>query len=423
MAEQLAIAGGSPVKSDAYPAWPYFDAKDEAILLEVLRSGVWGGYPEPGKYNARFCETFAAYQNGGKAGANGILMVNGTVTMEVALKALGIGWGDEVIIPALTFAATGYAPIAAGALPVVVDVEPEAWTIDPKAVEAAITPRTKAIMPVHCGQVVSDMDAIVAIARKHGLAIVEDCAHSQGKEWGGQGVGLIGDFGSFSHQSSKILTAGEGGTLLTKDATLARRAHSLIDCGRAKDDAGKEFTFGANFRLGELHAALLNTQMDRFEAQRAERETNGRYMEEQLAKVKGVRALKVFDRVTRLSFYRFIIAIDPDAYGNVGNAAVCEALDAEGIGCWVGYESMSDYELFQPHLSRMPVPMQYAKQMDPKSWHTPVADRAAKHEQIYLDENIFRAGKEGIDQAVEALLKLQRHPDVLKKVAATMAAG
>jgi hypothetical protein len=146
-------------------------------------------------------------------------------------------------------------------------------------------------------------------------------------------------------------------------------------------------------------------------------------MEEQLAKVKGVRALKVFDRVTRLSFYRFIIAIDPDAYGNVGNAAVCEALDAEGIGCWVGYESMSDYELFQPHLSRMPVPMQYAKQMDPKSWHTPVADRAAKHEQIYLDENIFRAGKEGIDQAVEALLKLQRHPDVLKKVAATMAAG
>ena len=94
MAEQLAIAGGSPVKSDAYPAWPYFDAKDEAILLEVLRSGVWGGYPEPGKYNARFCETFAAYQNGGKAGANGILMVNGTVTMEVALKALGIGWGD-----------------------------------------------------------------------------------------------------------------------------------------------------------------------------------------------------------------------------------------------------------------------------------------------------------------------------------------
>ena len=169
MAEQLAIAGGSPVKSDAYPAWPYFDAKDEAILLEVLRSGVWGGYPEPGKYNARFCETFAAYQNGGKAGANGILMVNGTVTMEVALKALGIGWGDEVIIPALTFAATGYAPIAAGALPVVVDVEPEAWTIDPKAVEAAITPRTKAIMPVHCGQVVSDMDAIVAIARKHGL--------------------------------------------------------------------------------------------------------------------------------------------------------------------------------------------------------------------------------------------------------------
>jgi hypothetical protein len=102
---------------------------------------------------------------------------------------------------------------------------------------------------------------------------------------------------------------------------------------------------------------------------------------------------------------------------------VCEALDAEGIGCWVGYESMSDYELFQPSLSRMPVPVQYAKQMDPKSWHTPVADRAAKQEQIYLDENIFRSGKAGVDQAIEALLKLQRHPDTLKQVAAKMAAG
>jgi len=348
---------------------------------------------------------------------------NGLEALELVLRGWDIGPGDEVIVPSNTYIATWLAVTAVGARVVPVEPTPAGPNIDPERLAAAITPRTKAIMPVHCGQVVSNMDAIVAIARKHGLAIVEDCAHSQGKEWGGQGVGLIGDFGSFSHQSSKILTAGEGGTLLTKDATLARRAHSLIDCGRAKDPAGKEFTFGANFRLGELHAALLNTQMERFEAQRAERDANGRYMEEQLAKVTGVRPLKVFDRVTRRSFYRFIVAIDPEAYGNVGNAAVCEALDAEGIGCWVGYESMSDYELFQPHLSRMPVPVQYAKQMDPKGWHTPVADRAAKQEQIYLDENIFRAGKTGIDQAVEALVKLQRHPDTLRQVAAKMAAG
>ena len=162
-------------------------------------------------------------------------MSNGTITMEVALKALGIGWGDEVIIPALTFAATAYAPIAAGALPVIVDVSPDTWCIDPDLVEAAITPTTKAIMPVHLGHQMADMDRIMAIAAKHGLAVVEDCAHAHGQQWQGKGAGCIGDFGSFSHQSSKILTAGEGGSLLTSDDDLARRAHSLIDCGRAKD--------------------------------------------------------------------------------------------------------------------------------------------------------------------------------------------
>ena len=140
-------------------------------------------------------------------------MMNGTVTMEVACKALDIGWGDEVIVPALTFSATAYAPMAAGALPVFVDVTPETWTIDPDQAEAAITPRTKAILPVHLGHQMADMDRIMEIAAAHGLAVIEDCAHAHGQQWKGLGAGCIGDFGSFSHQSSKILTSGEGGTL------------------------------------------------------------------------------------------------------------------------------------------------------------------------------------------------------------------
>ena len=144
-------------------------------------------------------------------------MMNGTVTMEVACKALDIGWGDEVIVPALTFAATAYAPMAAGAIPVFVDVTPETWTIDPDLVEAAITERTRAIMPVHLGHQMADMDRIMAIANTHGLAVIEDCAHAPGQRWRDQGAGCIGDFGSFSHQSSKILTSGEGGSLLTND--------------------------------------------------------------------------------------------------------------------------------------------------------------------------------------------------------------
>ena len=161
-----------------------------------------------------------------RARRHGVLMANGTVTMEVALKALGIGWGDEVIVPALTFSATAYAPIAAGALPVFVDVTPETWTIDPAAVEAAITDRTRAIMPVHLGHQMADMDRIMEIATTRGLAVVEDCAHAPGQRWRDRGAGCIGDFGSFSHQSSKILTAGEGGSA-ADERRPARAARAL----------------------------------------------------------------------------------------------------------------------------------------------------------------------------------------------------
>lgn len=412
MSERLAIAGGSLTRPTSYPTWPVIDGDDEAIVLEALRSGRWGGYPEPGPYNARFCADFAKFQGS----SHGILMVNGTVTMEVALKALGIGWGDEVIVPALTFAATAYAPMAAGALPVVVDVEPRSWGIDAEAIEAAITPRTRAIIAVHTGQIVCDMDAIMAIAARHNLHVIEDCAHSPGKMWRGKGVGCIGDFGSFSHQSSKILTAGEGGTLLTDDEALARRAHSIIDCGRPKDEAGKEYNFGCNYRLGELHAALLNSQLAKFIAQMDERAINAQYFMQRIKEVPGLRAMHVDERITRLSFYRFIVAMEPEAFGGVNNEIVCDALDAEGIGCWVGYDAMSNYPLFQPHLSRLPVAVQYADRLDPRKWSFPVAERAAQQQQIYLDEGIFRAGKDGIDAAIEAFLKLQRHPDTLRQL-------
>ena len=147
----------------------------------------------------------------------------------------------------------------------------------------------------------ADMDRIMAIAAKHGLAVVEDCAHAHGQQWQGKGAGCIGDFGSFSHQSSKILTAGEGGSLLTSDDDLARRAHSLIDCGRAKDADEKEYTFGANYRLGELHAALLVVAMERFPAQQAQRADAGTLFEGLVAQVPGVRVMPVDARVTRWS--------------------------------------------------------------------------------------------------------------------------
>jgi dTDP-4-amino-4,6-dideoxygalactose transaminase len=402
---ELAIRGGTPIRPQGYPAWPVWDEAEVQAVAEVVRSGGWGGFPEPGPKAAEFEAEFAAYQGA----RHGVLMMNGTITMEVALKALAVGWGDEVIVPALTFVATAYAPMAAGALPVVVDVEPKTWTIDLDQVEAAISPRTRAVIPVHLGQQMADMDRLTEIAEKHDLAVVEDCAHAHGQMWNGRGAGCIGDFGSFSHQSSKILTSGEGGTLLTNDEDLARRAHSIIDCGRPKDEEEKEYTFGANYRLGELQAALLVTQMARFESQRAEREQAAQAFEELAPQVPGVTIKPRDPRITRWSFYNYIFAIDPDAFAGATNLVVAAALEAEGIPAEVQYPPMSRYDLFQPSLSRLPVAVEFADRLDPSTMSFPVAEAAGERESIYLMENAFRAGREGVDQVVEALAKAQRH--------------
>jgi dTDP-4-amino-4,6-dideoxygalactose transaminase len=406
---ELAINGGTPVRSTDYPAWPVVDDEVVAAVTEVVRSGEWGGFPEPGVNGGAFEESFAAYQGA----AYGVLMMNGTVTMEVACKALDIGWGDEVIVPALTFAATAYAPMAAGAIPVFVDVTPETWTIDPDLVEAAITERTRAIMPVHLGHQMADMDRIMAIATTHGLAVIEDCAHAPGQRWRDQGAGCIGDFGSFSHQSSKILTSGEGGSLLTNDAALAQRAHSIIDCGRAKDPDEKAYTFGANYRLSDLNAALLVVAMKRFPAQQAERAVTGKAFEREVAAVPGVRVMPHDERVTRWSFYNYILAIDPEMFAGATNEVVCAAMEAEGIPAEVQYPSMNRYELFQPSLSRLPVAVEFADRLDMQSMSFPVAEAAGQRESVYFMENVFRDGDRGIGDAVEALAKIQRHADEL----------
>jgi dTDP-4-amino-4,6-dideoxygalactose transaminase len=411
---ELAIRGGNPVRPQGFPPWPIFDDRDVEAVAETVRSGNWGGFPEPGTNAARFEEAFSAYQGA----RHGVLMANGTVTMEVALKALGIGWGDEVIVPALTFAATAYAPMAAGALPVIVDVTADTWTIDPDQVEAAITPKTKAVMPVHLGHQMADMDRIMDIASRHGLAVVEDCAHAHGQRWNDRGAGCIGQFGSFSHQSSKILTAGEGGTLLTSDDDLARRAHSIVDCGRPKDDAEQEYTFGANYRLGELHAALLVTQMQRFEAQRVQREAAATYFEDVAVHVPGVRIMARDPRITRWSFYNYVFAIEPEAFAGATNEVVAYALEREGVAAEVQYPPMSRYDLFQPSRSRLPVAAEFAERLDPSRMSFPVAEDAGLRRSIYLQENVFRAGRQGIDDAVEAIAKVQKHADELNDLPA-----
>jgi dTDP-4-amino-4,6-dideoxygalactose transaminase len=404
----LAILGGEPLRSEAYPQWPVFDERDVEAVTAAVKSGNWGGFPYPGPQTSKFLRRFLELQGGEHA----VAMVNGTVTMEVACRAAGIGWGDEVIVPAYTFQATASAPMAAGAIPVIVDVDPDTYCIDPKAVAAAITPQTKGVIPVHLGAQMADMDAIMEIAEGHDLIVIEDCAHAHGAKWRGKGAGTIGHFGSFSLQSSKTLTSGEGGVLICKTAELAERAASIIDCGRPHDKEGKRFTMGANYRMGELQAALATVAIERFPEQAKQREEMAAYMDEALSEIPGVRVLKRDPRHTTRSFYRYIFAVDPEVFG-VGHDAVCYALYKEGIPTWIGYEAMHHYELFQPQLSRLPVPSAFPERFQFDQMELPEAERACQREAIWLDENIFRAGRQGVDDAVAALRKVYENREEL----------
>jgi dTDP-4-amino-4,6-dideoxygalactose transaminase len=196
---ELAILGGNKIRSEPYPTWPVWDQRDIDAVTEVVRSERWGGYPYPGPKTSALAKAFSEMQGGGIA----VPMANGTVTMEVALRAAGIGWGDEVLVPAYTFQATAAAPMASGAIPVIVDIDPNNYCLDPHAAAAALTSKTKAIIPVHLGSNMADMDAIMDLAQKYDLIVIEDCAHAHGAKWKGLGAGTIGHFGSFSLQSQK----------------------------------------------------------------------------------------------------------------------------------------------------------------------------------------------------------------------------
>jgi dTDP-4-amino-4,6-dideoxygalactose transaminase len=284
----LAINGASPVRTEPFSAWPVHDQQEVKAITQVVESGKWWRFAyatgvevqeriDAGEISKvlEFSRAFAQHQQA----QYGIAVANGTGSLEIIFKALGIGPGDEVIVPAYTYVASATAVLQVNAVPIFVDVDPETYNLNPDLLEAAITPRTKAIEPVHFGGQPADMDRILEIAQKHGLFVVEDAAHAHGSEWRGRKVGALGDAGSFSFQSSKNMTAGEGGIILTNDTNLAERCDSLLWAGREKGRPWYEFhRLGWNYRLTEFQAAILLIQLGRLEAQNERRMENARYL-------------------------------------------------------------------------------------------------------------------------------------------------
>lgn len=258
-----AVLGGEPVGRLPDAQWPVYGGRERELLSQVLDSGEWA---YDGPLEADFERRFAEVQTA----RYGLCVANGTVALQLALEALDVGVGDEVIVPGFTWQATAAAVLDVNAVPVLVDSEPETYCIDPSLVEAAITPRTRAIIVVHLYGSLTDMDSILDIARRHNLYVIEDCAHSHGSQWNGRGAGSLGDIGCFSFQLSKTLTAGEGGFVTTNDPSLRELLYSLRNCGRRRAGAGDEHwrpIQSGNYRMTEWQAAVLLGQLERFEDQ------------------------------------------------------------------------------------------------------------------------------------------------------------
>jgi dTDP-4-amino-4,6-dideoxygalactose transaminase len=403
----LALFGGSPIRTRPFPSWPIFGKPEEDRLLCALRSGEWGRLD--GQQVAEFERRFAAIHGC----HHGVAVVNGTVSLRIALLAAGVRAEDEVIVPPYTFVSTASAVLEANAVPVFADVDLDTFNLDPKAVEAAITPRTRAIIAVHFAGQPADMDALQRLADAHGLILIEDAAHAHGACHGVRAVGSLGRMASFSFQSSKNLTAGEGGIITTNDDALASACRSIQNCGRVEGGIWYEHhVISGNYRLGEFQGAVLNGQLDRLEEQTATRDANGAYLARQLESLPGVFPQRRSTECTRHAYHLFMLRLDRTAFG-ASRDAVLSALEAEGIPCSAGYgfslpaQPLFRNKAFGPYLPGVRDRLYYSRARCPNS------DLICS-QSIWLGYPLLLGTRDDITDIAAAFEKVSRHRDQLE---------
>lgn len=406
---KLALNGGTPVRTRPFPSWPYWDEGEIQALTEVVQSGVWG---IDGTRVPAFEKAFAAYQ-GAK---HGILVNSGTTALEIALKAAGIGPGDEVLVPAYTFVATASAVLTVGATVRFVDIDPETYTLDPNELERELTPRTRAVMPVDFSGRPADYDALLQFARIHDLVVIEDSAQAWGSEWRGRKVGTQGLAGIFSFQSSKNITSGEGGIILTNDEHLAELARSYMNCGRVKGGIWYEHHYpGGNYRLTEFQAAVLQVQLNRYEPQLKKREENAAYLDNHLAQIEGISVLRADPRITRQSRHLYIVRFQSEYFGGIRREVFLKALQAEGIPASSGYgfplykQPLFVNRAFGPAGSSVDVGVDYTR------YHLPASEAACYEEAVWLDQETLLSERSDMDDILEAFAKIRANVDELRK--------
>jgi len=398
----LAINGGTPAKTKPFPIWPHYDEREKKALMDVLESRKW--WRTEGTCVEQFEQDFAAF-HGAK---HGIAITNGTHALEVAIAALGVLPGDEVIVPDSTFVATASSILFAGAMPVMVDICRDTECIDPELVEAAITPRTKGIVPVHLGGHPADLDRLNEIAKKHNLFLLEDCAHAHGSEWNGKKVGTHGIAGTFSFQSSKNMTAGEGGIIITNDDAVAGDLRSVHDCGRLPGEwFYSHFAYGSNYRLSEWQGAILQVQLERLDEQSRLRDANGAILDQLLADIPGITPQKRDSRCTLNGHYAYIFHFDNSQFAGISTERFTEAMNAEGIRNQAPYPAVHGLDMFHNEAYKTRLTPEQAKEEHAfLKADFPHSQRAAT-EDYWVPQYCLLGDEQDMEEIATAIKKIQ----------------
>jgi dTDP-4-amino-4,6-dideoxygalactose transaminase len=415
MANQLAARGGAPVRTQPFPESVVWDDRELQEVTEVIRSAQWGGGIGAAK-NAQLGELMARLHDARYA----VPVSSGTAALEVALLALGVRPGDEVIVPAYTWIATPLAALSVGAIAVFADVDPATFNMDPADAERKITPRTKAIIPVHWGGRPADLDAFLELGRRRGIPILEDAAQAHGAKWRGRGVGSWGAAGCFSFQQSKTITAGEGGAVTTNDKAIEERVASFANCGRIRptDEHLKENPLGHNYRLSDLQAAVLLAQLSRLDELADRRQRNADYLDRELGKIEGISVRPADERIDRSAFYLYLFRYDPAGFGGLSRDAFAEALQAEGIPVFPGAGSLVYRSpLFNVNRENTAALRLAEKPVDYRQTRCPQAEQLAG-QALYMPHRVLMGGEAECEDVVRAVQKVQANVRELQPVAA-----
>jgi dTDP-4-amino-4,6-dideoxygalactose transaminase len=389
---ELAITGGKPVRTEPYPPWPQWDDTERRQLNDVLDSGRW--WATEGTKARAFEAAWAHFSHVDQC----IAVTNGSHALEVILFGAGIGAGDEVIVTDYTFFASAAAVAFVNAVPILVDIDPTTFCIDPDAVTAAITPRTRAVIAVHLAGHPADLDRLTRICADHDLVLIEDCAHAHGSSWSGVPVGGFGAAGAWSFQQSKLLTAGEGGAVTVNDSQLAAAIRSFSDCGRRPGEwFYSHFVLGGNYRMTEWQAAVLLAQLARFDEQNATRNTNALYLNGELAKLPGVYPQRRDQRTTSQGYYCYVVRIDESEFG-LARDTLRIALEAEGLPLTMSYPTVHGLDAFAPVYTHLELPVS--------------ANAAATT--LWFKHQLLMGTRADAACLVDAFAKIHKHADELR---------